>query len=341
MRTLHLLALTAALVAACGGAYREHPRWRFTAPAELEAGCVLGRSFIRMSGKTGVGVTVELRSRGDCTVRFTRAELVLDGMRAPATLPAPLTLKGRSLVYVWLPFELDNERAWNEGKRAGTFELDLEVDGAAAPTWRIAADHRRERRYKSGAEPWRPRYRSDVNAPGIVHLEAPPPRENGDPSRYVEPEDPGEHELYIGPAVVLGPATGRTSDAAHTEFEADLQVRVAYQALATSHRSKDLPFPRKAGWAMTLGWAPIQTDHAADGSREWNRGPLYLEVERYWMVFSAGLGAVAYTNEWDGGVQLTLTAMPYGLRMRYLADGGFELMGAFRIELPTAINWSR
>jgi hypothetical protein len=33
--------------------------------------------------------------------------------------------------------------------------------------------------------------------------------------------------------------------------------------------------------------------------------------------------------------------MPYGFRMRYLADGGFEFMGAFRFELPTAINWSR
>jgi len=142
-------------------------------------------------------------------------------------------------------------------------------------------------------------------------------------------------------AVVLGPGTGRSSDANHTEFEADLQVRFAYQALAKSHRSKDVPFPRKAGWAMTLGWSPLQTDHGADGSLDWNRGPLYLEVERFWMVFSAGLGAVTYADPWDGGVQLTLTAMPYGFRMRYLADGGFEFMGAFRIELPTAINWSR
>ncbi len=185
------------------------------------------------------------------------------------------------------------------------------------------------------------RYRSDVNAPGIVHLEAPPPRENGDPAVYVEPEDPGEHELYIGPAVVLGPGSGRTSDSQHAEFEADLQVRVAYQTLETSHRSKDIPFPKQAGWAMTLGWSPIQTDHRPDDTIEVNTGPLYVEVERYWMVFSAGLGAVTYVDEWDGGVQLTLTAMPYGFRMRYLADGGFEFMGAFRLELPTSINWSR
>lgn len=187
----------------------------------------------------------------------------------------------------------------------------------------------------------RTRFHSDVNAPGIVHLEAPPPYENGDPARYLEPEDPGEHDLYLGPAVVLGPASGRTSDSNHAEFEADLQLRVAYQSLATSHRSKEIPFPTRAGWAMTLGWAPVQTDHRADDTLDWNTGPLYLEVERFWTVFSAGVGAVAYTNEWDGGVQVTLTAMPYGFRMRYLADGGWEYMAAFRVELPTSINWSR
>ena len=185
------------------------------------------------------------------------------------------------------------------------------------------------------------RYRSDINAPGIVHLEAPLPRENGDPALYLEPEDPGEHELYVGPAVVLGPGTGRTNDPDHAEFEADLQVRVAYQELETSHRAKDFPFPKKGGWAMTLGWAPIQTDHATDGSLEGKTGPVYLEVERFWTVFSAGLGPVAYGGPWDGGVQLTLSAMPYGFRMRYLADGGFEFMAAFRLELPAAFNWSR
>jgi hypothetical protein len=343
VRALVLSIFAATLLAACGGGLREYPRWRFAsgAPTEMERGCVLGRSFIRMSGKTGVGVTVELRSRGDCTVRFTRAELVLDGMRGAATLPEPLTLRGRSLVYVWLPFELDMDRAWNDGKRSGAFEIDLEVAGVAAPTWRIPADHRRERAYSDGRPPRLTRFTRDTSAPGIVHLQAPPPRENGDPALYVAPEDPGEHELYIGPAVVLGPASGRTGDADHAEFEADLQVRVAYQALTTSHRSRGIPFPKRGGWAMTLGWAPIQTDHTADGTREWNRGPMYLEVERYWLNFSAGLGPVVYTDGWDGGAQLTLTAIPYGFRMRYLADGGFEFMGAFRLELPTAINWSR
>jgi hypothetical protein len=145
------LAVLVALAAACGGNVRAYPRWRFAGdPApSIEAGCVLGRAFVRMSGKTGVGMTVELRSRGDCLVRFARAELVMDGVRAPATLPADLALRGRSLVYVWLPFEFDNQQAWNAGLRTGTFEIDLDAAGAVT-TWRIAADHTRPERFVPG-----------------------------------------------------------------------------------------------------------------------------------------------------------------------------------------------
>jgi hypothetical protein len=184
------------------------------------------------------------------------------------------------------------------------------------------------------------RHKSDTNAPGIVHLEAPPPRENGSEALYVEPEDPGEHEVYIGPGVVLGPASGRTYDDQHTEFETAIQLRLAYTPRDKSHRSRDVPFPQK-GWALTLGWSPLQTDHDPAGNIDVRMGPVYAEVERYWFVFSAGLGVAAYTQDFDVGPQVTLNAAIYGLRMRYLADGDFELMAAFRVELPTAINWSR
>jgi hypothetical protein len=142
------IVVVALALAACGGNLRAYPRWRFVdgPAAQVDAGCALGRAFVRMSGKTGVGLTVELRSRGDCLVRFARAELVLDGQRAPATLPAEVALRGRSLVYVWLPFEFDNNRAWNEGRRSGTFEIDLDAGGTVTP-WRIAADHTRPERF--------------------------------------------------------------------------------------------------------------------------------------------------------------------------------------------------
>jgi hypothetical protein len=185
------------------------------------------------------------------------------------------------------------------------------------------------------------RHKSDANAPGIVHLEAPPPRENGTDELYVEPEDPGEHEVYIGPAIILGPASGRTYDADQTEFETSIQVRLAYQALEKSHKSRDIAFTRGGGWALVAGWTPLQTEHAPGGGIEANLGPVYAEVERYWWYLSAGLGVAAYTQDFDVGPQLTLNAAFYGMRLRYMADGDFEIMAAFRIELPTVINWSR
>lgn len=184
------------------------------------------------------------------------------------------------------------------------------------------------------------RHTSDLNAPGIVHLEAPPPREDGSDTLYVEPEDPGEHELYLGPAVVLGPATGRTPDE-KSEFEMAVQLRLAYQPFTRSHRSNEVPFPRDGGWALVAGWVPLQTDHKPGGGLEANLGPVYAEVERYWWYLSAGVGVAAYTQDFDIGPQVTLNAAFYGVRMRYLPDGEFEIMGAFRLELPTAINWSR
>ena len=33
--------------------------------------------------------------------------------------------------------------------------------------------------------------------------------------------------------------------------------------------------------------------------------------------------------------------MSGGVRFRYMAETGFEVFGAFQLELPTAITWSR
>jgi len=120
----------------------ERPRWRLTAPTTFEHGCALGRAFIRKSGKTGVGMAVELRSRGDCTVAIARAELVLaSGERVPAGfMPVP-PLAGRSLIYTWVAFPFDNNAAWNRGDVDGAFELDLVTNGDRAPTWRLPAHH--------------------------------------------------------------------------------------------------------------------------------------------------------------------------------------------------------
>lgn len=177
------------------------------------------------------------------------------------------------------------------------------------------------------------RLTSDVNAPGRVTL-APPAREDGTAALYVEPEDPGEHELYFAPGVVVGPVSGRHPAAHDAGVELGVYLRLAYQRRARSHRSREVPWPLQ-GWALNLGWAPLQTGAEVDN------GPAYVELERVWFVLSAGLGVAVYPDDGNAGVQLTLAARPYGLRLRYMAETGFEVLGAFQFELPSAYSWSR
>lgn len=136
------VVLLSLFAASCGVAVRDYPRWTFDAPTPLASDCLEAEAFVRTSGKTGVGVTVALRSHRTCAVRITRAELILDDQRVAAELPAPQTLPGRSLAYAWLPFAFDNNAAWNRDDRRGRVELDIAVGDAAPTTWSLPATHR-------------------------------------------------------------------------------------------------------------------------------------------------------------------------------------------------------
>lgn len=116
----------------------ERPRWRLAGDAPFDSGCALGRAFIRKSGKTGFGVTLQWRSRGDCQVAIEAVSLQLEG-GGKITVPsiAPVALPGRSVVYAWLPVPFDNNAAWNDGYDRGTLELAVAVAGAPATPWRI------------------------------------------------------------------------------------------------------------------------------------------------------------------------------------------------------------
>ncbi len=129
-------------LAACGGPIRAYPRWILGDGSRFAADCLEAEAFVRTSGKTGVGVTVALRSRATCAVRITRAELIFDDGRAAAELPPAEELPGRSLAYAWLPFAFDNNAAWNRGVHHGRFELDVAIGDAPPRTWVIAAEHR-------------------------------------------------------------------------------------------------------------------------------------------------------------------------------------------------------
>ena len=120
---------------------RAYPRWMLDRDTTLDHACLAAEAFVRVSGKTGVGMTVALKSHGTCAVRVVRAELVLDGQRVPAEVPPVPPLPGRSLAYLWLPFPFDNNAAWNDGRRRGQFELELAIGDAPPVTWIIPAHH--------------------------------------------------------------------------------------------------------------------------------------------------------------------------------------------------------
>lgn len=134
-----LLVLLVVTVGATGCADPQHPRryprWT-TQPAKVVEpvwrDCVGVRAFVRKSGKQGIGVTLEVRSRTDCAMVVTRAHLALaDGTVAEGELLPQAPLRGRSLLFLWMPVRFDGDAAWNRGTRSGRLVLELAIAGVA------------------------------------------------------------------------------------------------------------------------------------------------------------------------------------------------------------------
>lgn len=124
------------LLAACGDPdhARQFPRWVMVddgAPQVQWRGCAGMRAFVRKSGKQGIGVTLEIRSKLDCPVDLTATAVLSDG--TTSVVEKHIGLTGRSLLYEWLAFHLDGDRAWNRGARSGRLDLAVVVAGEAQP----------------------------------------------------------------------------------------------------------------------------------------------------------------------------------------------------------------
>ena len=91
----------------------KRPRWYIQPSASLDADCLLGNAFVRKSGKQGIGLALQLRSRTDCSVSIDSVRVVFARSAVSAPAIAPMQLRGRSLVYAWLPVPFDNNAAWN------------------------------------------------------------------------------------------------------------------------------------------------------------------------------------------------------------------------------------
>lgn len=115
----------------------ERPRWRLTAPASYGADCAQVDAFIRKSGKTGIGLSLRVRSSADCSFTVTASRIVFGRRVVPAGAVGPLALPGRSQLYAWLPIKFDNDAVWNDDRDDATIELDVAVAAQPTSTWRI------------------------------------------------------------------------------------------------------------------------------------------------------------------------------------------------------------
>ena len=131
---------------------RAYPAWKLVSGQQHTQQCVDLLGWVTKSGKTGFGMSIELRSKGDCMVEVAKAELLLDGQTvAAADLWDPIDMKGHSLLFAYIPFEFDNNTAWNDELRDGIVELHVNTNGNSGPPWRITAEHRRDK-YHLGAK---------------------------------------------------------------------------------------------------------------------------------------------------------------------------------------------
>lgn len=141
MRAL-VLALLGGCVVTRPPNLAERPRWSLRAPAHHAEGCALADAFIRKSGKTGIGLSVRVRSTTDCTFTITASRIVFGKRAFPAGAVGPIALPGRSQVYAWIPIRFDNDAIWNDDRNDATIELDVAVAATPTTTWTIPVHQR-------------------------------------------------------------------------------------------------------------------------------------------------------------------------------------------------------
>ena len=142
MRVLLLMLAVTGCVVVRPPKPAERPVWHVLDDKPLDVECAIARAHVRKSGKQGIGIALQLNTRGDCAIAFSSAQLAFaDGTRIELTPPAQQQIPGRSLVYVWWPARFDNNAAWNAGRHRGELVLAYAINSAQG-TWRIAMEHK-------------------------------------------------------------------------------------------------------------------------------------------------------------------------------------------------------
>jgi hypothetical protein len=172
-----------------------------------------------------------------------------------------------------------------------------------------------------------------VNAPGIVDISTPVPREDGSDTLYQTPSQPETqaviawlHPSFAGGLVRKGPG-----------FEAGLSISVEKDDPSQG----DLAISNTA-WGATLGAGIVQVAEPEGGGEDVDAGgPLHAEIYHRRFIVMFGAGALVYPDTRDVGVQATLRCPLAHVRARYVQDTGFEVVFGFDLSFPFVFGWSR
>lgn len=186
-------------------------------------------------------------------------------------------------------------------------------------------------------------HRMRRDSPGDVDLDTPFRPEWGDPAAYQEATDPGEHALAVAPGFGFGFGTGRRPEVGIDceTYEVAAQLHLGHGERDHSGGDGDFGYPMKS-WGGTIGWAIAQMPEACTGGST-VRGPVYVEATRQWYLLTASAGLAVYPtpDDVDAGAQLTLSAVIWTMRFRYMQDSGFEAFFGYQLFLPASVTWSR
>jgi hypothetical protein len=141
VRALISIALASGCIVTQPPKLDQRPRWYLQQGAALDADCLLGNAFVRKSGKQGIGLALQLRSRHDCTVSIDTVRVAFAKTTVEVPAIAPMQLRGRSQIYAWLPVPFDNNTAWNRERNHATLELALRINGKPV-TWALPMEQR-------------------------------------------------------------------------------------------------------------------------------------------------------------------------------------------------------
>ena len=177
-------------------------------------------------------------------------------------------------------------------------------------------------------------HRSRHNAPGIVDLDTPPPREVGSATAFVPPAQPGSETIvvFVMPNFVIG--NGRRNLSSQAAYELGVSFRV--------ERTVDdgAALLHKSAFAITAGVGLAQFYE----TRPTLFGATFVELNYRNLIkvipFDVGVGAAIYPGA-DVGAQLSVRFPGLLVRGRYFAEGGFELMAGYEIPIPFFFGRSR